>query len=144
VSVDAHDDDLILGWCTDPFGVHEQRWISTGVPTALVRDGSDESKDPPPSDREPMRPFVPIDTTFGWSDARRAGQASGSLPRCDYDTVAMDANVLFGSTATPNGIAPSDGRPVSGWATSFEIKMRRRARKQRRAERWRRWFGPRS
>ena len=26
------------GWCTDPFGLHEARWLSDGVPTKLVRD----------------------------------------------------------------------------------------------------------
>lgn len=37
------------GWYVDPFGGHQARWISDGTPTALVRDGSVESQDPPPS-----------------------------------------------------------------------------------------------
>jgi hypothetical protein len=36
------------GWYVDPSGSHEARWISDGTPTALVRDGQIESKDPPP------------------------------------------------------------------------------------------------
>lgn len=36
------------GWYVDPFGDHEARWFSDGVPTALVKDGSQESNDPPP------------------------------------------------------------------------------------------------
>ena len=36
------------GWYQDPFGVHEQRWMSRGQPTKLVRDGGSESYDPPP------------------------------------------------------------------------------------------------
>jgi hypothetical protein len=36
------------GWCADPFGRHESRWISSGVPTSLVRDGQIESQDDPP------------------------------------------------------------------------------------------------
>jgi len=36
------------GWYVDPYGLHEARWISEGTPTSLVRDGSVESKDPPP------------------------------------------------------------------------------------------------
>jgi hypothetical protein len=36
------------GWHVDPFGHHEARWISDGTPTALVRDGRIESKNPPP------------------------------------------------------------------------------------------------
>ena len=35
-------------WCRDPYGRHDARWFSRGIPTALVRDGSVESQDPPP------------------------------------------------------------------------------------------------
>ena len=56
------------GWYVDPFGHHEARWISEGTPTALVRDGSVESQDPPPSesmteplDRIPGAPTGPDD-----------------------------------------------------------------------------------
>ncbi len=37
------------GWCTDPFELHEARWISAGTPTKLVRDGSVENYEPVPS-----------------------------------------------------------------------------------------------
>jgi hypothetical protein len=47
----------------------------------------------------------------------------------------MDANVMFNSAVLDNGIAPSDGRGMGSWSTSFEHKMRKRARKRRRAER---------
>jgi hypothetical protein len=33
------------GWYADPFGLHEYRYFSAGVPTRLVRDGSVESYD---------------------------------------------------------------------------------------------------
>jgi hypothetical protein len=36
------------GWFTDPYGVHEARWLSDGRPTKLVRDGEVESYDEPP------------------------------------------------------------------------------------------------
>ena len=36
------------GWYVDPYGIHEARWISAGLPTALVRDGDVEAQDPPP------------------------------------------------------------------------------------------------
>jgi hypothetical protein len=36
------------GWCPDPFGRHEARWLSGGEPTDLVRDGGVESHDEPP------------------------------------------------------------------------------------------------
>ncbi|MGB7050951.1 MAG: hypothetical protein WBG41_05230 [Acidimicrobiales bacterium] len=37
------------GWYVDPYGAHEARWISSGTPTALVRDGRVEAQDPPPT-----------------------------------------------------------------------------------------------
>jgi hypothetical protein len=33
------------GWCQDPFGVQEHRWMSQGRPAKLVRDGGTESYD---------------------------------------------------------------------------------------------------
>jgi hypothetical protein len=36
------------GWFTDPYAVHEARWLSDGRPTKLVRDGAVESYDEPP------------------------------------------------------------------------------------------------
>ena len=36
------------GWCTDPYALHEARWLSDGKPTKLVRDGSTISHDEPP------------------------------------------------------------------------------------------------
>jgi hypothetical protein len=36
------------GWHRDPFAIHEDRWMSRGQPTKLVRDGGTESYDPPP------------------------------------------------------------------------------------------------
>jgi hypothetical protein len=37
------------GWCTDPFELHEARWISAGTPTKLVRDGAVESYEAVPA-----------------------------------------------------------------------------------------------
>ena len=36
------------GWYTDPYGLHEARWMSDGHPTALVHDGGVEANDPAP------------------------------------------------------------------------------------------------
>ncbi len=69
------------GWCTDPFGRHEARWLSAGTPTKLVRDGDVESYDDPP-DEEPthepqlIEPDVPA---TGGADLLRVGDA-GSAP----------------------------------------------------------------
>ncbi|HUO48384.1 MAG TPA: hypothetical protein VMU09_06085 [Acidimicrobiales bacterium] len=44
------DGTVAWGWHPDPYGVHEERYISVdGSPTKLVRDGRQESYDPPPA-----------------------------------------------------------------------------------------------
>lgn len=49
---------LAWGWHPDPFGVHEERYVSVdGEATKLVRDGGAESYDPPP----PRLRLVPDD-----------------------------------------------------------------------------------
>jgi hypothetical protein len=54
----------LQGWHADPFGLHEQRYFSAGTPTKLVRDGSVESYDEPP--------------TGEWSPAEVASVASAA------------------------------------------------------------------
>ncbi len=46
----AHDPVAAEGWFLDPFDVHEVRWFSGGMPTALVRDRGVESNDEPPDE----------------------------------------------------------------------------------------------
>ena len=36
------------GWYRDPYRIHDDRWMSAGAPTKLVRDGQAESYDAPP------------------------------------------------------------------------------------------------
>jgi hypothetical protein len=43
-----HNPHNAQNWCPDPFGQHEARWFSNGIPTALVRDRGVEAQDPPP------------------------------------------------------------------------------------------------
>jgi hypothetical protein len=43
-----HDPHNAQNWCADPFGRHQARWFSNGIPTALVRDQGVETQDPPP------------------------------------------------------------------------------------------------
>lgn len=52
------------GWYSDPWGHHDARWISRGVPTKLVRDGKLESFDDPP-DSPPSQAWVPIEPLPG-------------------------------------------------------------------------------
>jgi hypothetical protein len=41
------DEHALQGWYPDPFGLHEQRYFSSGRPTKLVRDGRVEAYDEP-------------------------------------------------------------------------------------------------
>jgi hypothetical protein len=52
------------GWFTDPYGLHEARWLSVGRPTELVRDRGTESYDQPPDTpfvRSPVRIVSPAE-----------------------------------------------------------------------------------
>src|SRR5689334_21494685 len=62
------------GWYRDPFGIHEDRWMSQGQPTKLVRDGGAESYDPPPDLPLPAE-LVPAESDGGAAD--EAGRESG-------------------------------------------------------------------
>jgi hypothetical protein len=60
------------GWYRDPFAIHDDRWMSQGRPTKLVRDGGVESYDPPPDQPLPgtLEPVV--------SDGEAAGSGEAS------------------------------------------------------------------
>lgn len=74
----------IEGWYRDPYGLHEDRWMSAGRPTRLVRDGQVESDDAPPEGPF-TRPIVrssPHGADPGAADLRRAdddARADGDL-----------------------------------------------------------------
>jgi hypothetical protein len=67
-------DESLEGWYTDPFGRHEARWISSGRPTLLVRDGDVESHDDPPDEAPSLFPerIVPVGSP---DSTRRADDA---------------------------------------------------------------------
>ena len=71
-------DDSLEGWYTDPYALHEARWMSQGTATALVRDGEVEGHDPPPDG-----PFTATPTSLSGEgapdgrDLRRADDAGG-------------------------------------------------------------------
>ena len=44
------------GWQTDPFNRHEERWMSDGKATGLVRDGGIETREPMDEENVPVRP----------------------------------------------------------------------------------------
>jgi len=70
------------GWFTDPYGIHEARWLSQGTPTKLVRDGGVEGYDDPPEEpptREPKR-IEPQSGDPRSGDLRRADDAERGEP----------------------------------------------------------------
>jgi len=44
------------GWHTDPYGLHQDRWLYDGNPTRLIRDGRNEDYDEPPRARRFLSP----------------------------------------------------------------------------------------
>ena len=64
------------GWYTDPFARHEERWMSNGRPTKLVRDQTKVSQDEPP-DVPYVRDPQPVERAQegGAWDVRRADDA---------------------------------------------------------------------
>jgi hypothetical protein len=103
---------LAEGWYRDPYGMHEDRWISQGVPTKLVRDSGRESYDAPPD-----RPLPEADLVA--AEQAASGDADGSdLRRADdvdsrpYDPAeARRAAVLAESLPS---IGPFFGRRSTG------------------------------
>jgi hypothetical protein len=87
------------GWFTDPFLVHEERWLSNGRPTKLVKDRGVESFDQPP-DRPPTQTPTRIEadaTATGGSDPQRAdGAQTGQV--VDPSAFKMAAWDSFGSS----------------------------------------------
>jgi hypothetical protein len=71
------NDGFEEGWFTDPYGLHEARWLSGGRPTKLVRDGDVESyEDPPdgPPTSTPVRLEADPEASNG-GDLHRADEA---------------------------------------------------------------------
>ncbi len=70
--------DLDEGWFTDPWGLHDARWISLGRATDLVRDGDVEACDAPPPSPPTVAPaLIPPEAPgqVGAADLQRAGDA---------------------------------------------------------------------
>jgi hypothetical protein len=129
---DVDHDQAAEGWYIDPYGIHEQRWMSSGRPTSLVRDGSTEATDEPPGG-SPTGPLVPppvIASPFA-HDLLRADDVDRQ-PSPDlgyYAQVAMDKSALVNN--------PFLGAEIrQGFATPFPRKLRPQARRKRWSRRW--------
>jgi hypothetical protein len=85
------------GWYRDPYQIHDDRWMSRGLPTKLVRDSGRESFDSPPDRPPPEGDLVPAEPGDGeatdGSDLRRADDVeANSVP---YDAAeARHAAIL--------------------------------------------------
>lgn len=93
---------MATGWFSDPYGRHEARWISSGSPTALVRDGVVEQSDPV----DEIAPPSPGDA----SAAALAGTADSRRPAARHtQRVGADPSV-----GTDGGKPPSTRFGLSG------------------------------
>jgi hypothetical protein len=83
------------GWYSDPFGLHEARWLSDGHPTKLVRDHGVESYDQVPdgpATQTPMRIEEDPDSTDGTDLLRADGaEAAGAYDSSTAGLSALDA-----------------------------------------------------
>jgi hypothetical protein len=101
----------LQGWHADPFGLHEQRYFSAGTPTKLVRDGSVESYDEPPTDEWSPEDVADVaSAASATSAAARAGQPDygyrhevspgrDSMPRSGLAATRRRTGLLYSTVA---------------------------------------------
>ena len=83
-------DKALEGWYTDPYAVHEARWMSQGTPTPLIRDDGVEGHDPAPDGPFKVTP-VRLGEDGSPSDLRRADDAEREPPHKSPVDAAWDA-----------------------------------------------------
>ncbi len=106
------------GWYTDPYGRHEARWMSGGVPTKLCRDGDTESYDAPP-DSPPSQawlPITPLPGTATAADTLRADAAEAETMPSLAELRRREASSAITTQAHPwfitrNFIPRTTGQP---------------------------------
>jgi hypothetical protein len=104
------------GWSADPFGLHEERYFSAGRATKLVRDGTTESYDEPPSGTWDMPDDAPEAEGFAASPAGAQDRPAGeALPRAGVGGPYAD-----GSGAVPKR---SIARSLAAAATVIAITV---------------------
>ncbi len=70
----------LTGWCNDPYDRHEHRWLTAGIPTALVGDRGVEGQDPPPDGPFVVEPARVEHKSVGDGDLRRVGEPTSPDP----------------------------------------------------------------
>jgi hypothetical protein len=119
------------GWYTDPWGRHEARWISQGVPSKLVRDGGLESYDDPP-DAPPTQAWVPINPSPGLvtaADILRADAAEAGWTPTLAELSRKENSAALTAQAHPwfiarNWVRSSVAEPISATAASMSPARR--------------------
>ena len=82
------------GWYRDPFGRHEDRCFSDGMPTKLVRDGTAEAQDePPPGPLPAPLAEVPPSEPEGSSGMRRADDGAAGPEVFDKRKPVMPSEI---------------------------------------------------
>lgn len=84
------------GWYRDPFGIHEDRYFSDGLPTKLVRDDGTESYDPPPDRAVPdaLTSAEGVASPDGVTSADRRTSADALTPAESPDAAEADQSDL--------------------------------------------------
>jgi hypothetical protein len=97
--------EALEGWCTDPYALHEARWLSNGKPTKLVRDGEATSYDEPPEGEGEFTrvpELIEPESNTGPADLLRADDAEGNGSPMDHgDTYMRQMDAVW-----------SDGAPL--------------------------------
>jgi hypothetical protein len=91
------------GWYSDPYGLHEARWLSDGHPTKLVRNDGVESYDQVPdgpATQTPTRIEEDPDSTDG-ADLLRADSAEATKAY-DSTTAGLSALDAVAQDGAPN------------------------------------------
>jgi hypothetical protein len=113
-------EDRAQGWFQDPFGIHQDRWYSQGVPSNLVRDGTVESHDDPPQAVDPG-PLVPAAPRAARDDQQQAGPPKRSRRRWYVGAALLVATGVVVVIATAGGNRPTAASGSSTCSTSGTV-----------------------
>jgi hypothetical protein len=103
------------GWQPDPFGRHDERWMSAGTATELVRDGSTEGHDPPIEDPSPS---PAPEAQKHWIDVDRLEQAGTQARRWwNGPRVIAVAATCCSLLITLGILLPNNSQPVGAHET---------------------------